>query len=920
MNFKKFVAVLSILSVACIPAFAQNDTVGVKSIVDKTIKYNADFPLEKVYVHFDKPYYAAGDTIWFKAYLTSDMLATEDMTKNRHLPSQISKIVYVDILTAKDSLVQSLKLPVSDGVAAGDILLYKNIYKQGNYHIRAYTNWMRNFDAEYFFNKTIPIGTLVDRTVFSTITMAGQFKDDKIKVDAVIHYYTADGRDYAGRKVSWKVQNSEFEDNLGKGKGTTDSKGNLTVSFNTSKSAALSTAMLITGIEINNNTTINSYPLKNVASPIDVQFFPEGGDMVSGVKSKIAFKAVKADGLGADFKGTITDNSNAVVANIAPQHLGMGFFELTPASGKTYKANLTFADGSVNSYELPGLKDAGMTLSLNNTDPEKITLTFAANDAFIAAGKSKTIAIIAKSGQLVCYAGQVPLVSKLYTATIPKSKFPSGVAQFTIFASNGEVLAERLAFIQRKDQLQLTLTTPKTTYTGRDLVPFTVGAKTPANQPALANLSVAVIDDKKVPFDENSETTILTHQLLTADLKGYVEKPNYYFNAPSAQTAANLDILMLTQGYRRYAYKEILANKPPVVKYLPEESLEVNGSLRTGTGMAVSRGTINFYIKNMKISSVVSTDQNGDFRIPKLFFPDSVKAVVNARGSANANNLMIILNNPQPQAVTPSFTNGAELTNIDTALNAYLQNDKKLAQNSRVIQEVVIKDTKVEKKASHQDYPNLVGLSMMADHTLDGSALKGCPNVFTCIRSMMPGVIENQNVLYLAREYNSGRRTPMSIYMDGAVIDYTDLLTVLPDNIDQVEVFNTEGLSGINRVNNTSGVLVVTSKKRVKAKLDKELLAELLSPQYSARNFTPKGYYMARSFYSPKYDAAKTGSFGGDLRTTIYWNPKIITDKTTGAATFDVTNADGTGTYRAIIEGIDADGNIGRTVYRYTVK
>jgi hypothetical protein len=919
MNLKKFAAILPLLSVLSFSVAAQTDTVGVKTIVDKTIKYNSDYPLEKVYLHFDKPYYAVGDTIWFKAYITNDVLATEDMTKNKHLPSQISKVVYVDLLTAKDSIVQRLKLPVTDGTAVGDILLLKNMYKQGNYHVRAYTNWMRNFDPEYFFNKTIPVGTLVDRTVFNTITLAGKLEGEKAKVDAVIHYYTADGRDYAGRKVSWKVQNSEFEDNLSKGKGTTDSKGNINISFTTTKTAALNTASLITGIEINNNTTVNTFSLKNVASPVDVQFFPEGGDMISGVKSKIAFKAIKADGLGSDFKGTVTDNSGTVVATLAAQHLGMGFFELTPESGKTYKASITFPDGSQNTYELPKAKDVGMSLSVNNTDPDKITLTFAANDAFMQGGK-KTIAVIGKSGQLVCYAGQVPLVSKLYTATLPKSKFPSGVAQFTIFAPNGDVLAERLAFIQRNDQLKLTLSTPKTTYTGRDQVAFNVTAKTPAGQPALANLSVTVIDGKKVPVDENTETTILTHQLLTADLKGYIEKPNYYFNNPTATTAADLDILMLTQGYRRFTYKDILANKAPAVKFLPEEGLEITGSLRTAAGMPVSHGTINFYIKNMKISSVVNTGANGDFIIPKLFFPDSVKAVINARGSTNANNLMIMVSNPQPQAATPNFNPGEEIANIDTALNAYLQNDKKIAQNSRVIQEVVIKDTKVEKKANHQDYPNLVGLSMMADHTLDGSALKSCPNIFTCIRSMMPGVIENQNMLYLAREYNSGRRTPMSIYFDGAVIDYTDLLSVTPENIDQVEVFNTEGLSGINRMNNTSGVLVVTSKKRTKTKVDKELLDQLLTPQYSAVNFTPKGYYMARSFYSPKYDVTKTGSFGGDLRSTIYWNPKVITDKTTGEASFNFFNADTAGPYRAIIEGIDSEGNIGRAVYRYTVR
>ena len=110
------------------------------------------------------------------------------------------------------------------------------------------------------------------------------------------------------------------------------------------------------------------------------------------------------------------------------------------------------------------------------------------------------------------------------------------------------------------------------------------------------------------------------------------------------------------------------------------------------------------------------------------------------------------------------------------------------------------------------------------------------------------------------------------------------------------------------------------NKKEKKKPVDKELLAELTTPQYSAVKFEPKGFYMTREFYSPKYDATKTGALGGDLRTTIYWNPKVVTDKATGTAKFDFFNADGTGTYRAIIEGIDDKGNIGRTVYRYTVR
>jgi hypothetical protein len=150
-------------------------------------------------------------------------------------------------------------------------------------------------------------------------------------------------------------------------------------------------------------------------------------------------------------------------------------------------------------------------------------------------------------------------------------------------------------------------------------------------------------------------------------------------------------------------------------------------------------------------------------------------------------------------------------------------------------------------------------------------------------------------------------------------VDFNYLNNVNPADVESVEVFLTDGLSGINKMNNTNGVLVVNAKKVVKPKMSREQIKELLAPQNSAVNFMPKGYNMARVFYSPKYDISATTGLGGDLRSTIYWNPKVVTDKT-GNATIEFFNADGKGAYRAIIEGIDADGNIGRATYHYKVQ
>ena len=918
MNIRKFTTLLFSLFAISLSAFAQSDTTSAQTIVNKTIKYNADYPFEKVYLHFDKPYYAVGDTIWFKAYITMDATVNEDMTKNKHLPTTFSKVVYVDVLNARDSVVLRLKLPATDGFAYGDIKLLSGRFREGNYHVQAYTNWMRNFDPSYFFNKTIPVGSIVDKTVFSNIQLSSQIKNGSAKVDAVIHYTTTDNRDYVSRKFSWHVQNAE-DDNIAKGRGTTDGKGNMNITFSTNKLDELKTATLITDLDLGTNTVNRSFTLKNTATAVDVQFFPEGGNLINSIKSKVAFKVVKPDGLGLDVSGTVTDNTGATVASISTQHLGMGVFELTPASGKTYKATINFPGGQQTTYDLPVVKDQGMTIAVNNADPEKITVSMETSDAFFALNKNKRLTLLGQSGQVVCYAGQTALTSKTYDIAVPKSKFPTGIVKFAVFLGADE-LTERIAFVRRDDQLKIALSTPKTTYGTRDNVPFTVTAKTAANQPALANLSVTVIDEGKVPYNETAETTILTNILLTSELKGYIEKPNYYFTNVNDKTRADLDVLMLTQGYRRVSYQEILTNKTPAIKYLPEDGITISGTLRTASGMPVPNGIVNFYVKNMRVSSTVNTNKDGEFYIPKLYFPDSVKAVVNARGNTNGNNMMIIVNNITPQPPVPSVTAPDEITNIDTAMSTYLQNDKKVAANSRNLKEVVIKDTRGPKRQSHADYPMLSGLSSIPDHVMDGSRLTGCATLYDCLKGMIPGITYDNDKLYLTRNYNQGERIPVAIYMDGMPFDFLNLQSYDPSSVDQIEVFMNDGLSGLNRIDNTKGVIVISSKKEKKKPLDKELLAELTTPQYSAVKFEPKGFYMTREFYSPKYDATKTGALGGDLRTTIYWNPKVVTDKATGTAKFDFFNADGTGTYRAIIEGIDDKGNIGRTVYRYTVK
>lgn len=884
--------------------FAQ-DTVSLNTIIDKSAKFAEGHPVEKVYLHFDKPYYAMGDTIWFKAYLTAGL----------HEPSVLSKIVYVDVYTSRDSLIESLKLPVVNSIASGDITVQPLVYKQGNYHIRAYTNYMRNYDPDYFFNKNIAIGDLIENTVLTKISFSGAAKDNPSKANTGIYYKDGNGAPYANKKVSWHVE-VDYE-TVAKGKGTTDQNGFLPISISTKSGTSLAAGTLFTTIANEKKSITNTFSLRTATATPDAQFFPEGGELITGIRTKVAMKALAANGLGISTKGTVVDNDGKTVTEFSGSSLGMGTFMLLPEAGKTYRANLIFADGSKSTVNLPKVLNEGISMSVGNMDENNLSLRISTNDVFLKKYQNKGFYIIARCGGVICYAAQTSLQALVYSASIPKSKFPTGMIQLTLFAADGHPVSERIVFIQHNDQLGINLSSIKTAYVTREKVKINVTAKNKV-LPAEANLSVAVIDESKIPFDENAETTILTYLLLTSELKGYIEKPNYYFKNPNGQTAAELDALMLTQGYRRFSYQAILANTSAEITFFPEAGIDINGTLRDLSGLPLARGVVKLQVPDHNFSTQVVTNANGVFTFPKVLVRDSSKVILTAGGSSGNRNMMITLSGTAAQAVNKNPQQPDEVLNIDSVLSVYLQNGKKQYFNGRTLKEVTIKGVIEAKKPSHADYPALTGLSMMPDQVIPGTRLMDCTLFLTCLQGSLLGLTYVDNNLYVRRDYQAGNRTPVQTFVGGMPVDISYLNSLQSSEIESIEVFLKDDLSGINRTYNTNGVLVINMKKVEHKKVSMKDIQDLI-PNPGKVTFVPKGYTSSRVFYSPKYEVTRSTMQGLDYRSTVYWNPRVLTDEK-GNASFEFYNADGKGTYRVIAEGIDKDGNIGRTNYRYKVQ
>ncbi len=897
-------------------AFAQNNRP-----LDQTLtnlqKQAADNPFEKVYLHTDKPYYGAGDTIWFKGYT---------VTGARHHLSQISGVLNVELIDEQNNIKRNIKLPLVAGITYGDFVLPDTL-QEGSYRIRAYTNWMRNAGNDYFFDRTIRIINVISNKVFTQSSYSYLVQNGQQIVNADINYTNEDGKPYPNKEVKYEVELDSQR--VVKGKGITNANGSLHITFTNPSPGTLKTGEIITNILLDEQRTITKIiAVKAATSKVDVQFFPESGYLVNGITSKIAFKAVGADGLGANIKGTITDELNNEVTRFSSTHLGMGVFTLTPQAGKNYKANITYADGTAEVLNLPKPADKGYVLTIDNIDTLNHLLI---NVSGINNDNQAGVTLIAQSGGEIYFEGKSKPGQANFAAGIPKNKFPSGIVQFTLFSNLGEPLNERLVFIQNPDKLKLSVNTAKQSYAAREKVKIELNAKDKDGQPIQGNFSASVTDESIVPVNDETESTILSDLLLSSDIKGYIEQPNYYFTNINAKTAADLDVLMLTQGYHRYEWKQVMVGVQPAAVFEAEKSINISGQVKRLGGKPVVKGKVSLFSTSDGIFLVDTvTDKNGRFTF-NMAFIDSSKFTVKALSASGRENVDLKLDISPPLIKRNKNTADISLY-LNKGLEPFIQNSRNryeeeikygIGDHTILLKEININKIKpkyarqLEEEQAVEFSENLNGKGQ-ADQVITAGDIEkfGGATLYDVLNGRLAGVefhrdTNGQLAPFSIRSSNqlNGPAQPMAVVIDGT---FGRDITLIPvSQIGSVEVLRTMTYLAVYGSRASNGVLVITSKHGQPGQIPPASAA-------GSVEYRPQGYYKALKFYSPQYDGPKVNM--PDLRSTITWQPVIQTDKD-GNAYFEYFNADGKGNYRVVIEGIDyKTGSLGRQVYRYKVE
>jgi len=651
-----------------------------------------------------------------------------------------------------------------------------------------------------------------------------------------------------------------------------------------------------------------------------IQFFPEGGNLVADIHSKVAFKAIGTDALGINVSGIVTDNDHKEIARITSAHLGMGEFDFIPEDGKQYKAKLTFADGSQSIVDLPAVEPKGLTLSVNNDNPNKISIEIQANRAYYKENLNKELNLIIYGGGTLRTV-KTKLDNAILGLDLPANAFPTGILQVTMLSATGEPLNERIAFIRNNDLLNLSIATGKPLFAKHENVPLSLSVKNKDGNPVTGSFSVSVIDESKILVDENSENSILSYLLLTSDLRGYIEKPNYYFANNTPENRADLDILMLTQGYRKFVWKKLLNDSVSVAKaFKPEKAINISGVLKTKAGLPIAGCGITLIPENGGNTLLQQTDSLGKFSFTNMVFETGTRFILKTQSSA-ARNSVLILDNPLPGPVVsvPDTIYARYNANADLLLS--LQNNASpgnvTAGNGKYMQ--LAKESKaltIVKNASYRS-SNLGGPGH-ADQVIMGDEFKNAPTLSTGLNGLAHGVQFNAGVpaLLTGMVVSGGSEIlePMLVVVDGAVMGSginIDLYS--PGSVETVEILKSAN-AVIYGVSGGAGAMVITTRQGGEREA---VLSQEMSP--GIFSIKPVGFYKAREFYSPQLNPGHAANNLPFQHPTIFWKPDFNTD-VNGNASINFLNGEGTGTYRVEIEGFDTKGNLGHAVYRYKVE
>jgi hypothetical protein len=742
-------------------------------------------------VHTAKTVYLPGEILWFKIYCVDG---------NDHKPLNLSKVAYVDVLDNNQSRIVEAKVEMKNGSGDGSLYIPVSV-SNGNYKLRAYTSWMKNFSPDFYFEKQI---TLI-------------------------------------------------------------------------------------------NPLRSPETVRETAQSYDIQFFPEGGYLVTGIKSKVAFKAVAQNGKGVDLIGMVINQRNDTVARFKSLKFGMGAFSFTPAQGDTYKAIVKIAGEQPVTKDLPEINSQGYVMDLADGGSGDLNLTVTT-----AGAQDGNIYLFAHTRQMVKVAESAAVVNGIARFRINKSALGDGISHITVFNGARVPVCVRLYLKRPAQQLLISADPEQAQYGIRKKVNINVSAADPSGKTTNADMSMSVY--RVDSLQTMDRTDIFSYLWLNSDLRGSIESPDYYFRNNDAETNEALDNLMLTQGWRRFQWNQLFENNASGFAFLPEYSGHIiNAKIVNIEGGAPANNIITYLGipgKRVQLYSAQS-DSLGRLSYPTRDFYGPSEVIVQTNELIDSTYRIDIISPFSEQfskttfpkfVFDPAMANALQLHSLGTQiLNIYTGNM----------------------------------LKRFYDPQVDSAAFYGKPfktyklddfTRFTTMEEDLREYVSEDNIVLSRGKFhikvlnaNGFLDSDPLVLLDGIpVFNINKIFTVDPLKVRKLEVVPYRYYYGPST---EEGIFSFTTYKG-------DLGGVELDPKAVVIDY--EGIQLHREFYSPVYDTeSQSASRMPDFRNLLYWSPSLNTG---GKGSVSFYTSDQPGSYVGVIQGLTAGGDAGSQYFRFEVK
>ncbi|MEP6674488.1 MAG: hypothetical protein ABJA78_05015 [Ferruginibacter sp.] len=795
---KKTISLLRIF-IIILPFFLLISITGKAQNIDAAIeKYAGIYSPERAYFHLDKSGYAAGETVWFKAYLMNEIIAATE-----------SKTLYVDWIDDKGKLLQHIISPIIDGITTGQFDIPAD-YKGKFLHLKAYTKWMLNFDSAFLYNRDVRVFT-------KEISAASETK--------------------------------------------------------------------------NNPSVIN--------------FFPEGGDIVAGIKSKIAFKANDQWGRPIKVKGIIINSQGKTEDSLHTMHDGMGYFFLIPGAGTNYNAKWKDEKGIEYNTALPNVKSSGVVMSIALSGSNRV---FNINYTADLAAASDSLYIIGTMYQHEVFKVIKSTASEI-KGTIPGKNLPSGILTITVFDKNWLPLAERITYIDNQEyffnsamEVEHWGLNKRAKNTIKIKVPDTIAA----------NLSVSITD---AGIGADSSNNIISHLMLSSELKGQVYNPSYYFSNPDEMVMQHLDLVMLTHGWRRFKWADIVKGNVPAPVYKKDTTyISLSGKVMGLVPGEIGNDASIILILRKKEKNgdmlILPVEKNGTFNNSNSIFFDTAQVYYQFQKSMKSKrtkdaSVQFMIDKIMPPSLKGGSGNRSYNFWTDTTGSSrqysFANEANILAEKSRskILENVTVQSkAKPAKQVLEEKYTSgLFSGGDAIDFDLVNDPIAGSAiDIFSYLQGKVAGLQITMNNGEPSMQWRGG--TP-ALYLDEVATDADMVSGINVNDIAYVKVFRPPFMGGSG--NGSGGAISIYTRRGndVKPTAGKGLNNNLVT-----------GYTLIKEFYSPNYAAFNEKDIQKDIRTTLYWNPLISTSPKNHEISISFYNNDVSNSFRVIIEGMTADGRL----------